>query len=96
MCVSGLTKVRPGPRGLVRRPAGSNRAIPGPHRPDPARVVLAAAAVLEKLVEVVLQLGDWHAASPIIKRILHRCSCCICAARAMWTQRRTAVPETAF
>ncbi len=35
------------------------------------------ALMLEKLVEVVLQLGDWHAASPLIKRILHRCSCCI-------------------
>lgn len=34
------------------------------------------ALMLEKLVEVLLQLGDWHAASPLINRMLHRCSAC--------------------
>ena len=34
------------------------------------------ALMLEKLVEVLLQLGDWPAAAPLINRILHRCSAC--------------------
>jgi hypothetical protein len=28
--------------------------------------------MLEKLVEVLLQLGDWHAAMPLVKQMLGR------------------------
>ena len=31
------------------------------------------ALMLEKLVEVLMRLGDWHAAAPLIQRILLRC-----------------------
>lgn len=30
------------------------------------------AIMLEKLVEVLLHLGDWHAAMPLVQRMLQR------------------------